>query len=245
MDDLIGLHTSLELNRDPLHERIADHLQKLIAESQFEPGTQLPSRRDLAQSLGVSQATISGAIRLLEQRGLVETKSGSGTYIADRATSVFAESMERLFHFSSCTDEDLITFREMLEPSIATLAAQQATPEDVAKLRTLLEQVEEAHDKGDSDTSATADAAFHQALAEATRNALVIAVAAGLQEVLQSVLKAQDQAIISAYGGRDHRAIYDAVADHDPKGARAAMAEHMSLFRLAMEQMIRERAEPV
>jgi len=243
MEAIATPDVSIQLERDPLHERIAGYLQKLIADSHLEPGTQLPSRRELARKLRVSQATVSGAIRVLEQRGLVETKTGSGTYTVDGSSSAFAESMERLFHLNHCTLEDLITFREMIEPAIATLAARRATPEDLVELKTILMQVEEAYGRGDVDTSAIADAAFHEALALATHNSLVMAVAAGLQETMQSVLKAQDQAVISAYGRRDHRPIFDAVAGRHPARARAAMTEHVALFRSAMEQMARQAAE--
>lgn len=234
------LDKAIELKRDPLHERIAEYLETLIAEGGLGPGTQLPSRRDLARELDVSQATISGSIRLLEQRGLVKTATGSGTYVVDRSSSAFAESMQRVFQFSGSTIEDLIVFREMIEPSIAMLAAKRATPEDVAQLNTVLEQVEEAYAKGDSDASAIADAAFHEAMARATHNSLVIAMAAGLQEIMQSVLKTQDWGVILAFGRRDHRPILDGVAGKDEKVARNAMAEHVSLFRLAMEKMARE-----
>jgi len=244
MDTIVRLDEAIELKRDPLHERVAEYLQRLISEDGLAPGTQLPSRRDLARKLGVSQATISGAIRLLEQRGLVRTNTGSGTYVVDRFSSAFAESMQRLFQFSGSTLEDLIIFREMIEPSIATLAAKCAAPDDVAELRTILRQVDEAYEKGDGDASAIADAAFHQAVARATHNSLVIAVAAGLQEIMQSVLKTQDWEVILAYGRRDHRPILDAIVERDEKGARAAMAEHVSLFRLAMEKMAGRHTKP-
>lgn len=244
------LFKSLEVRREYLHEQIVDSIQEMIVENQLQPGTRLPSERDLAQQLGVSRATVSEAIRSLEQRGLVQRRVGDGTYITDKTRSAFIESMEWLFTVRSCTYEDLMIFREMTEPGIAGLAAERATPEDLTRIKLYLDEAEEAWDKGDTDKHVAADARFHEALALTSRNELVIAVVAGIQQVLRSAIAAQHRASSDASKGvkskgaegiRSHRPIYEAIAAHDPAKARKAMEEHMRLTRVAMEKAIAEQ----
>jgi GntR family transcriptional repressor for pyruvate dehydrogenase complex len=248
------LFNSLEIRREYLHKQIAHSIQEMIAENQLQPGARLPSERDLAQQLGVSRATVSEAIRSLEQRGLILRRVGDGTYITDKTRSVFVESMGWLFTLRSCTHEDLMTFREMIEPDIAALAAERATPEDLATIKAYLDQTEEAWDKGDTDRHVAADAHFHEALSLATHNELVIAVVAGIQNVLRSAINAQHRASSAtsgqvkardAMGIRSHRPIQEAIAARDPVRARRAMEEHMQLTRLAMEKALVEPAPPL
>lgn len=237
---MTDLFQSLKVRRERLPEQIADNIEGIIAENQLEPGTRLPSERDLAQQLGVSRATISQAIRVLEQRGLVQIRVGSGMYVTDKAHSVFIDSMERLFVLHSCSPEDLMAFREILEPEAAALAAKCATPTDLASIKQLLEETEEAWQRGDARRHVMADSRFHEALARATHNELVYAAAAGIQRLLQSALHAQYRVSRNEQGVRSHRPIYQAIAAHDPEAARMMMQDHMRLTRLALEQVRKE-----
>lgn len=230
---------SLKVKRERLPEQIADSIEETIAENQLQPGTRLPSERDLAQQLGVSRATVSQAIRVLEQRGLVQMQVGSGAYVTNKARSVFVDSMERLFVFRNCSPEDLMNYREMLEPGIAALAAEHATTEDIARIKEFLEETDQAWNKGDVDRHVAADSSFHEALARATHNELVIAAVAGIHRLLQTALHAQYRASRNPEGLRSHWPVYEAILAHDPKRARVAMEEHMRLTRLAMEQAIK------
>jgi DNA-binding FadR family transcriptional regulator len=223
-----GNHTpfqSLVVRRQHLHEQIADSIQDLIATEQLAPGSQLPSERDLAKLLGVNRATVREAIRALEQRGLLQMRMGSGTYIAAVPLSTVTDSIERYFAFGSCTHRDLIKLREMWEPEIAALAAEQATREEVAELLSLQDQLERAYSM-DVVSSAELDARLHELLAFATHNQLVAGIAAGLHKVMVGWIYAQTNAVHRDEGMLSHRAIVDAVAAHDPGRAREAMRAH-------------------
>lgn len=237
---MTDLFESLEPKRHRLHSQIADSIQELIVENHLAAGSQLPSERELAERLGVSRVTISQALHLLEQRGLVQIRAGAGTFITDKARSVFVDSMERLFRFSSCTTEDLMALREMLEPDIAAVAAKQVSAEDLSVIRRHLEQAEQGWYRGEVDQHVGADTAFHEALARATRNELVVAILAGVRKLYHSALRAQREAQLGTNEGESgilsHRPIYDALEAHNSERARAAMEEHMRLTRLAMEK---------
>lgn len=234
------LESLQKVKRQRVHEQIAANIQELIVESGLEPGTRLPSEREFAQQLGVSRATVSEALRVLEQRGLIQRKVGDGTYVSNGTRSAFVDSMGRLFLLESCSYEDLMVYREMLEPDIAALAARYVTPEELAVIKELMERAETAHRQGDAETHVSADAEFHLALARASRNELAIATVAGIQGLLRSVLDAQYRVSADSDGILSHRPIYAALMAHDPEGARSAMVNHLHCTRDALRRVISE-----
>jgi GntR family transcriptional repressor for pyruvate dehydrogenase complex len=222
---------SLELRRERLHEQIAQNIEEMIASDQLRPGDQLPTERELAKLLGVNRATVREGIRLLQQRGLVDMKVGSGTFVTNVPLSVVADSIERYLNHSSCTHEDLVALREILEPETAALAAVHATPEELARLSDLVQRVEETFAAMDVKNNAAADADFHQALAQATHNELIVAITAGLKKPMRDWLEAQGLAHRLEGGSRSHRTVCEAVAARDPQRARAAMNTHNQFTR--------------
>lgn len=216
---------SLQLKRAHLHEQIAESIQQMMATDQLRPGTQLPSERDLAQSIGVNRATIREAIRLLEQRGMLQMRPGSGTYVIDVPASTVSDSIERYFTFGTCSHEDLVTLRRILEPEVAALAAERATDEDIAVLLSLVEEIEVAFSQ-DTPRYAALDAQFHEAVASATHNPLVFAINSGLHTIMARWILAQSQTYHLEGGAASHRAVYDAIARHSPTDARQAMVVH-------------------
>lgn len=70
-----------------LHEQAADYLWQTIVDSNLQPGALLPSERELVAHLAVSRATISGAVRLLAQQGLVAVRVGSAVRMPQTSRS--------------------------------------------------------------------------------------------------------------------------------------------------------------
>lgn len=69
----------------PMYVQLANNLTTKIQDFTLLSGTRLPPERELAEKLGISRTTIVNAYRLLEERGLVYSKIGSGTYVQDLA----------------------------------------------------------------------------------------------------------------------------------------------------------------
>jgi GntR family transcriptional repressor for pyruvate dehydrogenase complex len=214
-----------------LHEQIADSIEQVVAREQLAPGTQLPPERELAETLGVSRPTVREALRLLRERGLVRMKVGSGTFVTDVPASSVADSIERFLVFGSCSYEELLTARRILEPDMAALAAERATPEDLARLRELVEAIEGACASNDAENYADVDASFHEALASATHNRLIVAIAHSFERVMREWIRAVTEVLVAEEGARSHRLVYDALLDGDADRAREAMLIHMLTAR--------------
>lgn len=224
---------SFKIQRQHLHEQVADYIEEMIAEKQLKEGEQLPSERDLATMFGVNRGSIRQAISLLQHRGLVQSRLGSGTYITRVPGDILGESIERYVALGNCSHADLLDLREIFEPGSAALAARRATSEDLARLSELVEQIEAANTLDDLEHNIRADADFHEVLATATHNPLISAIMTGLQSAMRTWLKVQAEKdhgqLLDAVRG--HRVIYNAIADHDPERARKAMRQHIGYAR--------------
>jgi len=67
----------------PIYEQVIEEIKKEIVRGELKAGAKLPSQRKLAKKIDVNPNTVQRAYREMEQRGLVETKRGRGTFIKD------------------------------------------------------------------------------------------------------------------------------------------------------------------
>ncbi|MBI5033708.1 MAG: FadR family transcriptional regulator [Chloroflexi bacterium] len=217
--------------RQPLHQQIADKLEAMIKENGLEPGSQLPSEYDLAKALKVSRVTVHQGMLVLAEKGLVQIKAGSGVYVTDMPLSVVTDTIERYVTFGGLSHDDLIAFREIIEPESAALAALHATPEDIHLLKELVDEMVSAFKEGRISDCAKADTAFHEALAAASHNPLIYANLSALQKIVLNAIYAQIKTYLPEEGILAHRPIYQAIVDHNADQARQAMRDHMGNTR--------------
>lgn len=146
-----------------------------VKEQKFNKGDRLPSERDLAVILGISRTTIREALRILEERGIVRARRGSGVYI-----NKSAEAME-LDENSIPPDEetrikDHLEARFMITPVIIRLAADRATEEEMSALRNCIVGMSRAIVARELRQLVDADSEFHRLLAAMTRNHKLIKI---------------------------------------------------------------------
>src|SRR5205823_5087405 len=67
----------------PKYQQVFDALEQDILAGKYKPGGKLPSEAALVKQFGASRITVGRAVRDLRQRGLVERRAGSGTYVRD------------------------------------------------------------------------------------------------------------------------------------------------------------------
>jgi DNA-binding FadR family transcriptional regulator len=229
-DDL-GLYQDINLTRERLHVQIADRIQGLIAEQKLQPGDRLPPDRLLASMLEVSRPTVREALRLLQHRGLVYAKPGSGTYVTEMGSGPIIQSIERFFSARECTFEDLMQVRDLLEPGTAALAAISASPEDIEGLRQRVLVLEEAFHSGDPSRLASADSGFHVELAKASGNQLLAALTASFAHLNEKWTEQVSSSVLAEDVNKSHRAIVEAIADGDAERARQMCEAHMEMAR--------------
>ena len=157
-----------------LHEQIVNQVQALIEKGRLKHGDQLPPERELASIFKVSRHTVREAIRILEQKKILRSRPGSGTFIILEDESSVVEFMARAIFREKNTLSEIFQFRELLEPQIAGLAARNATQKNISVLEDILEK--QKQELGNTIESKELDEKFHLTLAKATGNSVLFQV---------------------------------------------------------------------
>ncbi len=202
----------------------------LVADGTLSAGDQLPAERELANQFGVSRTAVREAVKALREKGLVEIRPGKGTYIADYALSASGMVRDSLAFMVRADDptgsDELQQIRYLLEPGIASLAAEKATPEDLQILEELVEKMDS--NLNNQEAFVQADLDFHLALAKATQNSLILVL---IRPVI-GLLRDQRMKIFETAGGPErgqfhHKRILETVSQGDRIAARLAMETHL------------------
>lgn len=200
-------------------------MERMIQEEYRGPGLRLPKEAELAERFRVSRIVIREAMKVLEDRGLVEVRAGRGTLTAAPTPERVKASLLRLFRdqpLPTLSDmERMLELREVLEETVAALAAVRATPEDLALIAAALSDM--AAGKTDEETI-DADLRFHMAVAKAAHNRFFEMVIDPLTQVFLQQIKLTDSYEV---GVDRHRHIFDQVSKGDPVAARQAVRRLM------------------
>ena len=211
-----------------LAEQVEDQIYHYILDEALEPGAKLPNEFALGEKFRVGRSTIREAVKLLSSKGIVEVRQGSGTYVVTTVKGLSDPLNLRSVQDKNALAFDLVNVRLLLEPGIAEMAAQNATPEDIERLQRLCERVETKIHEGDRYIED--DIAFHTCIAESSKNLVVgqlipVIDTAVMMFVNVTHKKLIDETIMT------HRMITEAIANHDPLGAKAAMVMHLNFNR--------------
>ncbi|RSN12620.1 FadR family transcriptional regulator [Nonomuraea sp. WAC 01424] len=209
-------------------ELLAVALDERIRSQGLAPGEPVGTLESLRAETGLGYATVSEAVRLLRDRGVLEIRPGrgGGLFVADRGPVV------RLRHtLLSVTEEpgtvaDAIELRDHLEELIDVGAARHRTRRDVADLRALLRRLRAA---AGWDAFMRANWALHERIAAISPNAMARAVYTGTLGHLGATSARPDGAAGAAYrAGRYqvHADLVEAIAAGDESAVRAAVARH-------------------
>jgi DNA-binding FadR family transcriptional regulator len=217
------------IGRASVVDSVIERLEELIF-SRLEPGEVLPSEGQLAEALGVSRLSVREATRTLAARGLLEISKGRRPRIAAPNGMLVGHFFQIALRRDPRALLDLLEVRRALEVHIAGLAARRATSGDIADMEMSIEAMRAAgHEFG---AFHTADVRFHENLAAASGNRMLVFVIEAFAEPL-SESRQRSFAGHLARGGhvgdviQQHEAILNAVRARNPEVAAQAMREHL------------------
>jgi len=205
---------------------VARRLLDLFTGGSIEPGTRLPSERQLAASLEVGRSAVREALAALEILGIVTVRPGSGTFLRGDASELLPQTLRWGLLIGERSTGELIELRSGLEIYAARLAAGRVSDEQRGVLRGYVDAMSGAGD--DLEAAVRADLAFHDDLAAAAGNAslhdMLHVVRSLLQVYADRMVHTQEEALLAA---EEHRAVADALDAADADAAASAMAVHM------------------
>jgi len=214
-----------------LAEQVEDEIYHYILDTPLEPGAKLPNEFELGEKFGVGRSTVREAVKLLSSKGIVEVRRGSGTYVVTTAKGLSDPLNLRSVQDKNALALDLVNVRLLLEPGMAAL---NASGEDIERIQRLCDRVESKIHSGD--LYIEDDIAFHTCIAESSKNMVVeqlipIIDTAVMMFVNVTHKKLTEETILT------HRMITEAIARHDPIGARSAMVMHLNFNRNCIRKL--------
>ena len=233
---MVAKGTEQALSLQSLTDRITVTLREHIVGGKYAPGRQLPAGKDLSLAFGVSITVVREALSRLKADGLVASRQGKGVFVAN-------DSKARPFRLvkSNGTQRAILEIFELrmgVEVQAASLAAKRRTTRDLNVMTKCLRAMEPS--RKSFDKALLADLAFHRAIAEATRNPLIVSFMEFLQPHLhESIALARANSArrpetkIAAY--QEHHEIFQAIEAQDQRRARTAVRRVLdgSLRRLS------------
>jgi GntR family transcriptional repressor for pyruvate dehydrogenase complex len=150
--------------------RIAEAIQKIIAENDLKTGDKIPSERSLAATLKASRTSVREAVSMLETLGFLQVEIGRGAFVAE--PTAFAPQDRWRFN-TDYSLKEIYEYRRAVEPAALAMAARHFTPEHIAALRLSAEQLGQAARERNSLKAAEQDTLFHTMIYEQCGNRLL------------------------------------------------------------------------
>ncbi len=209
------------------YERVVEQIEAAVFGGQLPPGSHLPSERDLMTQFGVSRSTVREALRVLQSNGMIQSRAGDprGPLVLAASPVALHKSMTRLARTSSMSLGELLQFRMLLEGSAYLLAAQLHTASQLAEISAALDTMTTATDYT---AFSDADVAFHDAVAHATQNTMIIVCSTVVRGVVLDLIEdhlahaADRQALMTRYL-KHHTEVLEALrARNGPLASRLA-----------------------
>lgn len=229
-------------------EQIAREIRLYIERQGMRPGERIGTETELAREFGVSRPTLREGLRLLAGSHLIHVQQGraGGIFVSNTASESMgrgvSDAIAGMLATRKVSLHDLLETRIHLEVPLAGLAAENATRETIDELEAAIAAAE-GHDPS-TDAFRLADNRFHQAIADAAGNELMVAFTSWILEVLQPSLVAYMGPALDPRDILDqHGRILRAIRRGQPAAAQRAMHLHIEhVWRVVRRLDARGRA---
>lgn len=231
-----------QVKQSKAYQDVVDQIQETIMAGTLKAGSFLPAERELKEQFGISRGTLREALRVLEQKGLIEIRTGvtGGSMVREINSDNLSDNLGLLLRNCSVSLKDLAEFREEMEGGVAALAATRAGEHEITELKNLLAEAEGHLNKGRSgwDAFVRTDELLHLTLARMSGNQLFLTV---LQSVYVNIHTYYVKYLPRNKGLMqenltDLSDIVGAITAHDAERARSVAQSHVRRFNSYMEQ---------
>lgn len=228
------------------HHQIVDALGRRIVAGRFAEGTQLPTEGQLAEEYGASRLSIREAMKSLAAKGLVSIRPRTGTHVLPRSRWQLFDPAVLAWHGEATLDRrlmgDLMELRRAIEPLAARLAAERASAEEIAQLRSAFEAMSASVDQA---SYVAADLRFHGGVVSACGNQFI----QQLENALSAVWRTSFEASSGRWGPDAkalalHEALLKAIEARKPKAAEAAVFALIDRATVRIESRSRHKRMP-
>ncbi len=209
-----------------VHGNTVDHLGEAIVAGRYAVGASIPPEPVLCTELGVSRTVVREAVKSLIAKGLMTTGPKVGTRVLSSDHWNWFDPDVIIWQSKAGLTPDFLRdlqdLRRVVEPAAMRLAAERATPQDIAEVEAAYRGMKRAVEEGGD--YVTYDLQFHQGLLRASRNRMLVQMSKALAALLRTSFEISTRRKDGpAQSLPLHRAVLDAVIAHQPDEAEAAI----------------------
>ena len=202
-------------------------LTALLESGRYPPRGRIPPERVLSEKLGITRAALRKALAVLESQNRIWRQVGRGTFVGARPAPNEDSAVTAVT--STTNPAEIMEARLVLEPKMASISALRATRNDLERMTHCLNRAEAA---SDFNMFEHWDGALHSAVAESTRNLLLITLFNTVNSLRQDNIwgrlkKAAMSGARQKIYSRQHREVVRAVENRDPAQAEKRMRIHL------------------
>lgn len=225
------------LPRTTLTEAAFEQLIAYVVKGTWKAGDRLPPERELCQQFGIARTSLREALKAMELVGMLDSRVGDGTFVCPRSEFL---SRPLLWAFTGTDHEELVEIMEaraVVEESLAGLAAERGSAEEILAIETTIAQMRDAI--ATESSILEADMSFHLAVATAAHNEVLRNAVQLLRNITRQWLKYKVQIPnVAAVVLKRHEAVYRAIASRKPNAARLAMRKHLQETQQLVIQVV-------
>ncbi len=219
-----------------IFQDIVEQIQESILNGKFKQGDILPPERELKEMFQTSRGTLREALRVLEQKGLIEIRLGvnGGAFVKGDISDPVVESLGLMIRYRQISLVHLNEFREDVEGFVTARAAERANKADILELENLLAKAKEFAEKGFDHCRdfLEIDRQFHRQLAKISRNPIYIfmynVIHSNIQSYYDEFLHMDEMILQENY--QDLSDILDSVRKGNSDQARLLAQSHLQRF---------------
>src|SRR6201998_1919206 len=214
-----------------LSAQVVAEVRDALFAKRLRPGDFLGTEKDLAARFNASRIVARDALRTLEALGIVEIRmgKGGGARIRTGNPRLLAEALAVQLDLTGVSAAEIMDAQRAIETLGAELAAENATPADLEKLRRLLREAQAAI--GDLDLFTRLSRDFHLAVAEASHNRVLVVQLISLQHVSWPRRNPTLTPKVARRINEVHRELLSLIDIRDASGARKLMDDHVKMIR--------------
>ncbi len=214
-----------------LSSQIISDVRDALFAKKLKPGDSIGTENEIAARYGVSRIVARDALRPHEALGIAEIRmgKGGGARLARGNPRLFAEALAVQLDLTGVSPSEIMDAQRAIECLAAELAAENATDEDIAKLRQIV--VESEASLNDAARTTELGAAFHLAVAEASHNRVLVVQLISLQHVSWPRRNPMLNAKVAQRVNAVHRELLTLIEMRDAAGARRLMDDHVKMIR--------------
>jgi GntR family transcriptional repressor for pyruvate dehydrogenase complex len=226
--DVLSKNENLEITNRV--NTLISQINDLIIEKHLQPGDRLPPERVLAEKFGVSRRSIHTAIQKLESYGILKSMPQSGTFIANIGRIAMNGMVEDILSLGVPDFKSLVETRILLELKAVKSAATKRTNDDLKIIKKALDEHEKKLLSGED--AVQEDLLFHLAIAKVSGNVTMnqIMIAITPQIIVDFKKYHVDYNSLDELRIKEHKEIYEAIKDGNPKLAKKMMKKHFKML---------------